>query len=70
MSVEPGFGGQSVHPRGCWTRCAPPAGWWTPATSRVLVEIDGGINDETIEKAAAEAGGDGFGGAFRSVDPR
>ena len=58
MSVEPGFGGQSFIPEVLdkvrTARRLVDTGHLT-----VLVEIDGGINDETIE-AAAEAGVDCF----------
>jgi ribulose-phosphate 3-epimerase len=58
MSVEPGFGGQPFMPEVLdkvrTVRRLVDTGHLT-----VLVEIDGGINDETIE-AAAEAGVDCF----------
>jgi ribulose-phosphate 3-epimerase len=58
MSVEPGFGGQQFMPEVLdkvrTVRRLVDTGHLT-----VLVEIDGGINDETIE-AAAEAGVDCF----------
>ncbi len=58
MSVEPGFGGQRFMPEVLdkvrTARRLVDTGHLT-----VLVEIDGGINDETIE-AAAEAGVDCF----------
>lgn len=58
MSVEPGFGGQSFIPEVLGkvrtVRRLVDAG-----ELRILVEIDGGINAETIE-AAAEAGVDCF----------
>lgn len=58
MSVEPGFGGQSFIPEVLakvrTVRKMVDAGELT-----ILVEIDGGINDETIEQAAA-AGVDCF----------
>jgi ribulose-phosphate 3-epimerase len=58
MSVEPGFGGQEFIPavldKVRTARRLVDTGHLT-----VLVEIDGGINDETIE-AAAEAGVDCF----------
>src|SRR6476661_7609165 len=58
MSVEPGFGGQSfmaeVLPKVRTARRLVDSGELT-----VLVEIDGGINADTIE-AAAEAGVDCF----------
>ncbi|CAA0091456.1 Ribulose-phosphate 3-epimerase [Mycolicibacterium vanbaalenii] len=58
MSVEPGFGGQKfiseVLPKVGTLRRLVDAGELT-----VIVEIDGGINDDTIEEAA-EAGVDCF----------
>ena len=58
MSVEPGFGGQELHPRG-----ARQGGQGTQTRRlgepRSLIEIDGGINADTIEQAA-EAGVDCF----------
>ena len=58
MSVEPGFGGQEfipeVLPKVGIARRLVDSGELT-----ILVEIDGGINDDTIE-AAAEAGVDCF----------
>jgi len=68
MSVEPGFGGQefieSVLDKVRAARRLVDSG-----ELRLLVEIDGGINDETIE-AAAEAGVDCFvaGSAVYSAD--
>lgn len=68
MSVEPGFGGQKfiaeVLPKVGIVRRLVDAGELT-----VLIEIDGGINTETIE-AAAEAGVDCFvaGSAVYSAD--
>ena len=58
MSVEPGFGGQSFMPRVLdkvrTARRLVDTGHLT-----LLVEIDGGINADTVE-AAAEAGVDCF----------
>jgi ribulose-phosphate 3-epimerase len=58
MSVEPGFGGQAFIPevllKVCTARRLVDSGELT-----ILVEIDGGINDDTIEEAAA-AGVDCF----------
>jgi ribulose-phosphate 3-epimerase len=58
MSVEPGFGGQSFIPEVLvkvgTARRLVDAGELT-----ILVEIDGGVNDDTIEQAA-EAGVDCF----------
>ncbi|KRE34397.1 ribulose phosphate epimerase [Mycobacterium sp. Soil538] len=68
MSVEPGFGGQKfiaeVLPKVGIVRRLVDAGELT-----VLIEIDGGINTDTIE-AAAEAGVDCFvaGSAVYSAD--
>ncbi|MGB3353334.1 MAG: ribulose-phosphate 3-epimerase [Mycobacterium sp.] len=68
MSVEPGFGGQKfireVLPKVGTLRRLVDAGELT-----VIVEIDGGINDDTIEEAA-EAGVDCFvaGSAVYSAD--
>src|SRR4029078_13724139 len=70
MSVEPGFGGQSFIPEALekvrTARRLVDAG-----TAQVLVEIDGGINADTIE-AAAEAGVDCFvagSAVFGAADP-
>ena len=69
MSVEPGFGGQSFVPEVLGkvraVRRLVDAGELT-----ILVEIDGGINADTIE-AAAEAGVDCFvaGSAVYGADP-
>jgi ribulose-phosphate 3-epimerase len=58
MTVEPGFGGQEfiadVLPKVRRARELVDAGHLT-----LFVEVDGGINDDTIE-AAAEAGADVF----------
>ncbi|KMO81439.1 MAG: ribulose-phosphate 3-epimerase [Mycolicibacterium rufum] len=68
MSVEPGFGGQKfiaeVLPKVGIVRRLVDAGELT-----ILIEIDGGINTDTIE-AAAEAGVDCFvaGSAVYSAD--
>ncbi|MEZ0339734.1 ribulose-phosphate 3-epimerase [Mycobacterium sp. pV006] len=68
MSVEPGFGGQKfiaeVLPKVGTARRLVDAGELT-----ILIEIDGGINADTIE-AAAEAGVDCFvaGSAVYSAD--
>src|SRR4051812_17516813 len=58
MSVEPGFGGQSFIPE-VLDKVRTARRLVDAGELRVLVEIDGGINDDTIE-AAAEAGGDCF----------
>ncbi|MEU0496430.1 ribulose-phosphate 3-epimerase [Mycobacterium sp. NPDC006124] len=70
MSVEPGFGGQKFMPevlsKVTAVRRLVDAGELT-----VVVEIDGGINDDTIE-AAAEAGVDCFvagSAVFGAADP-
>jgi ribulose-phosphate 3-epimerase len=70
MSVEPGFGGQKfiyeVLPKVGIIRRLVDAGELT-----IVVEIDGGINDDTIE-AAAEAGVDCFvagSAVFGASDP-
>ena len=70
MSVEPGFGGQSfiadVLPKARQARQLVDAGHLT-----LLVEIDGGINADTIEQAA-EAGVDCFvagSAVYSAADP-
>ncbi|MEV6320303.1 ribulose-phosphate 3-epimerase [Nocardia sp. NPDC051787] len=70
MSVEPGFGGQSFIPdvleKARIVRNLVDAG-----ELRLLVEIDGGINADTIE-AAAEAGVDCFvagSAVYNTADP-
>lgn len=70
MSVEPGFGGQKfiaeVLPKVALVRNLVDAGELT-----LVVEIDGGINDETIEAAAA-AGVDCFvagSAVYNTADP-
>ena len=70
MSVEPGFGGQKfipeVLPKVAAVRRMVDAGELT-----IVVEIDGGINADTIE-AAAEAGVDCFvagSAVFGAADP-
>ena len=70
MSVEPGFGGQKfmpeVLPKVAAVRRLVDAGELT-----IVVEIDGGINADTIE-AAAEAGVDCFvagSAVFGATDP-
>ncbi|WP_228389523.1 ribulose-phosphate 3-epimerase [Cumulibacter manganitolerans] len=58
MTVEPGFGGQAfideMLPKIAAARAAVDSGHL-----RLLVEVDGGVNTETIERAAA-AGADCF----------
>jgi ribulose-phosphate 3-epimerase len=58
MSVEPGFGGQSFMPE-VLAKVRTARHLVDTGHLRVLVEIDGGINTETIE-LAAEAGVDCF----------
>ncbi|WP_099051023.1 ribulose-phosphate 3-epimerase [Mycobacterium asiaticum] len=58
MSVEPGFGGQSFIPE-VLSKVRTVRKMVDAGELRILVEIDGGINEDTIE-AAAEAGVDCF----------
>lgn len=58
MSVEPGFGGQSFIPE-VLGKVRTVRRLIDSGDLTILVEIDGGINDDTIE-AAAEAGVDCF----------
>jgi len=58
MSVEPGFGGQSFIPE-VLSKVSTARRLVDSGELTILVEIDGGINAETIE-AAAEAGVDCF----------
>jgi len=58
MSVEPGFGGQSFMPE-VLTKVAAVRRLVDAGELTILVEIDGGINADTIEQAA-EAGVDCF----------
>jgi len=58
MSVEPGFGGQSFIPE-VLTKVAAVRRLVDSGELTILVEIDGGINADTIEQAA-EAGVDCF----------
>ena len=58
MSVEPGFGGQSFIPE-VMTKVAAVRRLVDSGELTILVEIDGGINADTIEQAA-EAGVDCF----------
>ncbi len=58
MSVEPGFGGQSFIPE-VLDKVRAARRLVDTGHLQVLVEIDGGINEDTIE-AAAEAGVDCF----------
>lgn len=58
MSVEPGFGGQEFIP-GVLDKVRTVRRLVDSGEFRILVEIDGGINADTVE-AAAEAGVDCF----------
>ncbi|WHT23652.1 ribulose-phosphate 3-epimerase [Crossiella sp. CA-258035] len=58
MSVEPGFGGQSFMPE-VLDKVRTARRLVNTGHLKLVVEIDGGINDDTIE-AAAEAGVDCF----------
>ena len=58
MSVEPGFGGQAFMPE-VLDKVRAARRMVDTGHLRLLVEIDGGINDDTIEQAA-EAGVDCF----------
>ena len=58
MSVEPGFGGQSFIPE-VLSKVAAARRLVDSGDLTILIEIDGGINADTIE-AAAEAGVDCF----------
>jgi ribulose-phosphate 3-epimerase len=58
MSVEPGFGGQSFIPE-VLDKVRAARRLVDTGHLRLLLEIDGGINEETIEDAA-EAGVDCF----------
>jgi ribulose-phosphate 3-epimerase len=58
MSVEPGFGGQSFIPQ-VLEKARIVRRLVDSGELKLLVEIDGGINDDTIEQAA-EAGVDCF----------
>jgi ribulose-phosphate 3-epimerase len=68
MSVEPGFGGQAFMPE-VLGKVATLRNLADSGELTILVEIDGGINADTIE-AAAEAGVDCFvaGSAVYSAD--
>jgi ribulose-phosphate 3-epimerase len=70
MSVEPGFGGQKFIPE-VLSKVAVVRRLVDAGELRIMVEIDGGINDDTIE-AAAEAGVDCFvagSAVFGAADP-
>jgi ribulose-phosphate 3-epimerase len=58
MSVEPGFGGQSFMPQ-MLDKARKVRRLVDSGELRLIVEIDGGINNDTVE-AAAEAGVDCF----------
>ncbi len=71
MSVEPGFGGQSFI-TGVLDKVRTARRLVDTGHLTLLVEIDGGINDDTIE-AAAEAGVDCFvagSAVYGADDPR
>ena len=70
MSVEPGFGGQEFIPE-VLDKVRTARRLVDEGRLRVLVEIDGGINEDTIEQAA-EAGVDCFvagSAVYGSSDP-
>ncbi|MFR9750178.1 ribulose-phosphate 3-epimerase [Nocardia sp. 004] len=70
MSVEPGFGGQSFIPQ-VLEKARIVRNLVDSGELRLLVEIDGGINTDTIE-AAAEAGVDCFvagSAVYNTADP-
>ncbi|MBF6297348.1 ribulose-phosphate 3-epimerase [Nocardia amamiensis] len=70
MSVEPGFGGQSFMPE-VLQKARIVRNLVDSGELRLLVEIDGGINADTIE-AAAEAGVDCFvagSAVYNTADP-
>ncbi|ORM24262.1 ribulose-phosphate 3-epimerase [Williamsia sp. 1135] len=70
MSVEPGFGGQSFIPE-VLDKVRRVRSLVDSGELRVLVEIDGGINVDTIEQAA-EAGVDCFvagSAVYNATDP-
>ncbi len=58
MSVEPGFGGQTFMPE-VLAKVRTARRLVDAGQLKVLIEIDGGINEDTIV-AAAEAGVDCF----------
>jgi ribulose-phosphate 3-epimerase len=58
MSVEPGFGGQAFIPE-VLVKVGTARRLVDAGELKILVEIDGGVNDDTIEEAAA-AGVDCF----------
>jgi ribulose-phosphate 3-epimerase len=70
MSVEPGFGGQRFMPE-VLAKVRTARRLVDTGHLTVLVQIDGGINDDTIE-AAAEAGVDCFvagSAVYSAADP-
>lgn len=70
MSVEPGFGGQSFIPH-VLDKARTVRRLVDSGELRLIVEIDGGINNDTIE-AAAEAGIDCFvagSAVYNTTDP-
>ena len=67
MSVEPGFGGQSFMPE-VLDKVRAARRLVDTGHLRLIVEIDGGINGDTIE-AAAEAGVDCSSPARRCTGP-
>jgi ribulose-phosphate 3-epimerase len=70
MSVEPGFGGQEFIPA-VLDKVRLARRWVDAGRLRLLVEIDGGINEDTVA-AAAQAGVDCFvagSAVFGASDP-
>ncbi len=70
MSVEPGFGGQSFMPE-VLSKAKAVRALVDSGDLRLVVEIDGGINSDTIEQAA-EAGIDCFvagSAVYNTADP-
>ncbi|MEK8071678.1 ribulose-phosphate 3-epimerase [Rhodococcoides navarretei] len=70
MSVEPGFGGQSFMPE-VLSKAKAVRALVDSGDLRLIVEIDGGINSDTIEQAA-EAGIDCFvagSAVYNTADP-
>lgn len=51
MTVEPGFGGQSFRPEQV-TKIETLALWRNQKKYNYLIEVDGGINDQTIKQAS------------------
>lgn len=52
MTVEPGFGGQKLMPE-----CLEKIGWLKARFPKALIEVDGGVNLETVQQTR-EAGAD------------